>query len=338
MNILKQPLALHGLTLQNRLVMPPMATHTAAPEGYVTDALLAYYDEKTRGGALGLVITEHAFVSPEGRASANQLSAAEDTCVPGLARLAETIHQNGSPVFLQLNHAGSATNSGITGCPVLGPSALRNPTNQNALAPCREMTPADREKVIADFAAAALRAQKAGMDGVEVHAAHGYLLNQFWSPLTNRRTDAYGGEAAGRLRLTLEVLSAVRRAVGPGYPVALRLGACDYLPGGNGLGEARAAAALLAGEGLCLLDISGGLCRYNRPDSTEPGYFADAALAVKERCGCPVLLTGGVAEPAQADRLLAEGKADLIGVGRALLKDSAWARKAMEQAGDGTVV
>ena len=329
MDYLNRPLNLGGLALHNRLVMPPMATHTATPEGFVTDALLEHYDARTKGGALGLVITEHAFISPEGRASANQLSAAEEGCLPGLARLADRIHQNGSRVFLQINHAGSATNSGITGCPILGPSALRNPTNQNALAPCAEMTRADMEKVIADFAAAALRAKKAGMDGVEVHAAHGYLLNQFWSPMTNRRADAYGGDTAGRMRLIGQVLAAVRQAVGPGYPVALRLGACDYLPGGNGLEEARAATALLAESGVCLLDISGGLCRYDRPGRTEPGYFADAALAVKEACGLPVLLTGGVAEPAQADRLLAEGKADLIGVGRAQLRDSAWARKAM---------
>lgn len=330
MERMKQVLCLGGLTLRNRLVMPPMATRTSTEEGFVTDALLAYYDEKTRGGHIGLVITEHAFISPEGRASKKQMSAASDDCIPGLTKLVETIHRNGSPVFLQINHAGSATNSEITGCGVVGPSALQNPTNSNAVEPCAEMAPADMEKVKADFAAAALRAKKAGMDGVEVHAAHGYLLEQFWSPLTNLRTDAYGGTVENRTLFIREVLAAVRAAVGEDYPVALRLGACDYLPGGSTVEDAAAAAPLLADTGICLLDVSGGLCRYVRPDSDDPGYFSDGTAAIKQVCSLPVILTGGIKTRAEAEQLLEEGKADLIGVGRAILADSGWAAEAMK--------
>lgn len=330
MPTMNTPLALRTLTLKNRLVMPPMATRSSTAEGYVTEELLAYYDEKTRGGYIGLVITEHAFISPEGRASAKQLSVAEDACVEGLARLAEVIHKNGSPVFLQINHAGSANNSELTGMPVYGPTAMVNPSNPLSKEPCREMTAEDMEKVMADFAAAALRAKKAGMDGVEVHAAHGYLLNQFWSPITNRRTDAYGGTPEARLRLIKEVLGRVRAAVGNDFPVALRLGACDYLPQGNGLAEAQAAATLLQDTGIDLLDISGGMCRYTNPLCKEPGYFGDSTAAMKEKTDVPVILTGGVTSRAEADALLAAEKADFIGVGRALLTDSEWPAKNMQ--------
>lgn len=318
------PLALEKLTLKNRLVMPPMATHSSTPEGYITDDLLAYYDEKTKGGHIGLVITEHCFISPEGRASAKQLSAAEDACIDGLSRLAEVIHKNGSPVFMQINHAGSANNSELTGMPVYGPTAMVNPSSTLAKEPCIEMTPRDIEKVIMDFEAAALRAKKAGMDGVEVHAAHGYLLNQFWSPITNLRTDAYGGDPTARFRLIMEVLLRVKNAVGGDFPVALRLGACDYQQFGNGLAEAQIAAALLQDVGIDLLDISGGMCRYTNPINKEPGYFGDGTAAMKEKTDIPIILTGGITTRAAGDALLAEGKADLIGVGRALLANSEW--------------
>ena len=192
------------------------------------------------------------------------------------------------------------------------------------------MAEADIEKVIRDFAAAARRAKAAGYDGVELHSAHGYLLNQFFSPLTNRRTDCYaGGTLEGRTRLHCEVLRAVRAAVGAEYPVAVRLGACDYMAGGSTEADTAEVAALLEAAGADLFDISGGLCGYRNPQSRAPGYFGAAAEAVRQRVSPPVLLTGGVTAAEEAEALLGRGCADLIGVGRALLKDAGWARSAL---------
>ena len=177
------------------------------------------------------------------------------------------------------------------------------------------------------YAAAALRAVKAGYDGVEIHSAHGYLLNQFYSPLTNKRTDEYGGPMENRMRFLLETVAAVRKVVGPDVPLAVRLGGADYLPGGSTEEDAVQASVMLEKAGVDLLDLSGGMCFYSRPDHKEPGYFSTMTEKIKKEVTIPVLLTGGVRTLEDAERLLAEGKADLIGVGRSLLKDAHWLEK-----------
>ena len=176
-----------------------------------------------------------------------------------------------------------------------------------------------------DFAQAALRAQAAGYDGVELHCAHGYLLNQFYSPLTNRRTDAYGAASVeNRGRFLLETVRAVREAVGPQYPLAVRLGGADYCPGGATEEDAVALCRLLAEAGVDLLDISGGMCGFARPGHTEPGYFGTMTEKIRAAVSVPVILTGGIRRLEDAEALLSQGKADLIGVGRALLLDPDW--------------
>jgi 2,4-dienoyl-CoA reductase-like NADH-dependent reductase (Old Yellow Enzyme family) len=182
------------------------------------------------------------------------------------------------------------------------------------------------------FAAAARRAKAAGFDGVEVHSAHGYLLNQFFSPLTNRRTDAYGGDVYGRIKLHLEVIAAVRDSVGAEYPVLLRLGAADYLEGGSRVEDSVIAAVAFEKAGVDMIDVTGGLSGYVRPGHSEAGYFAELSEPIRNAVTMPVILTGGVTEPEQAEELLAAGVADLIGVGRAILKDSGWAVRAMREA------
>ena len=165
---------------------------------------------------------------------------------------------------------------------------------------------------------------QAGYDGAEIHAAHGYLLNQFYSPLTNHRSDAYGGTLENRLRLLREVIRAVRKAVGPEYPLSVLLGGCDYAEGGNTIRDAAVAAKILCGEDIQLLSISGGMNRYTLPGHTEPGYFAEMSRAVKQAASVPVMVAGGVRTLADAQRLVEEGAADLIGVGRMLMKDPDW--------------
>ncbi len=330
---LLEPLALRSLHLKNRLVLPPIATARCDDNGLVNDAILDYYDEKTRGGWLGLAIIEHSFIAPEGRRRQKQLSAATDAAIPGLHRLAETVQRNGTPVILQINHTGSAADPSVTGLPAIGPSAVRHPTSAAGGTVPDEMTPGDIARIVEVFRQAARRGREAGFDGVEIHSAHGYLLNQFYSPLTNRRQDAYGGDVAGRVKIHLEVIEAVRAEVGPEYPVLLRLGACDYLPGGSVTEDAVAAARLFVAAGVDIIDITGGMIGYDIPGVREPGWFAPVAAAVRAAIPAPVILTGGISDAGTAERLLAEGKADLIGVGRAMVKDSEWAEKAVRSLG-----
>lgn len=327
MHILNTPIRVNHLELKNRLVMPPMATAKSDPDGHVTPDICAYYDEKSAGGYIGLIITEHSFISQEGKASQGQMSLSRDSDVSGLAQLVEVIRKNGCPVMAQINHAGSAAKTEITGREVLSASPVQSPKGNSIP---QEMTPADIRKVIEDFTAAAIRVKKAGFDGVEIHSAHGYLLNQFYSPLANKRTDEYGAHTIhSRLKLHLEVIKAVREAVGADYPVALRLGACDYMDGGSTLEDSVAAAKILEEAGIDLLDISGGICGYVRPDTQEQGYFSELTEAVKKVVHIPVILTGGITDGNAAESLLELGKADMIGVGRAMFKDSAWAENAM---------
>ena len=176
----------------------------------------------------------------------------------------------------------------------------------------------------AQFASAAVRAIEAGYDGVEIHCAHAYLLNQFYSPMINKRTDKYGGSLENRLRFLVETVGAVRQAVGVDVPIAVRLGGADYLPGGSKEEDAVEAAILLEKAGVDFLDISGGMCFFLRPGHLEPGYFSSMTEKIKAKVSIPVLLTGGIKKVEDAERLLTEGKADMIGVGRALMKDARW--------------
>lgn len=325
MSLLNTPIRIGNLELKNRLVMPPMATSLASEKGEITQQICDYYNEKSAGGYIGLVITEHSYVSEEGKVRKEQPSIAKDEDVAGLHRLTDTIHKNGSKVMAQINHAGGAANPQITGSPSYSASAVKVPKFPEVPV---AMTLQDIEKVIHDFAAAAVRAKEAGFDGVEIHSAHGYLLNQFFSPLTNKRTDAYGADTIeNRLRLHTEIIRAVRSAVGPEYPVALRLGACDYQEGGSTIEDGVQAAKLLEQTGIDLLDVSGGLCGYVRPGASEQGYFQELTEAIKKVVSIPVILTGGITEGSAAETLLENHKADLIGVGRAILKDSSWAKK-----------
>ena len=327
MNHLLEPLSHGKLPLKNRLVMPPMATAKANPDGSMTGDLLAYYDEKSRGGAIGLVVTEHCYITRQGMNRIGQPSIADDTTVGGWRELTAIIHRNGSRAAMQINHSGGACSAAATGLEVVAASNVPSPTGLGETP--RALTRDEIDTIVGQFAAAARRVKDAGFDGVEIHAAHGYLLNQFFSPLTNKRTDEYGGGVLGRIRIHLEVIAAVREAVGEEFPILLRLGARDYVEGGTRIEDSTTAVVEFERAGVDILDITGGLSGFMRPGHDEPGYFAELSEAIKGVVSIPVILTGGVTEPQQAEQLLADGKADLIGVGRAILKDSEWAQRAV---------
>ncbi|MGI6737047.1 MAG: tRNA-dihydrouridine synthase [Anaerovoracaceae bacterium] len=331
--LIKEPLSIRGLTLNNRLVMPPLATEKS-DRGKVTPALIEHYRSRAQGDAVGLIFTEHSFLDHRGLASPRQLSIADDSDIPGLQELTAAIHAAGSAkVFVQINHAGSNTSTSVTGTPLEAPSAVPHPSLKAGETP----TEMSRERIaeITDaFAAAAARALRAGYDGVEIHSAHGYLLNEFYSPITNKRTDEYGGTLEHRLRFHREVIRAVRAAIGDDVPLALRLGGSDYTEGGSTIEDAVEAAVLLEQAGVDLLDLSGGLCGYRIVDRHEPGFFREMTAAIRRRVSIPVILTGRIRDLATAEALLQHGDADLIGIGRPLYKDPDWARRALAACGD----
>lgn len=322
--LLHETLNVGSLVLKNRLVLPPMATEKSA-KGQVTDGLVAYYGDMARSGP-GLIIQEHSFVSPEGRASANQVSLAADADIPGLQRLTAAVHAQGVPILAQISHAGSAAHRAITGQEVISASAVSNPSRAASVQGQpefpREMTQGDIQRIVQPFVDAAVRAQQAGYDGVEIHSAHGYLLDQFYSPVTNKRTDDYTGQTlAGRTRLHVEIIQAIRRQIGSDFVLSLRLGGSDYMDGGAVVGDVSEAAKIFETAGIDMLSLSGGMSVFFRPGHTEAGYFAELSAAAKKGTTLPVLLTGGIADGAEAEAFLEKGQADLIGIGRAALRD-----------------
>lgn len=323
MKTLNDPFRIKNLQLHNRLVLPPMATGKS-DGGKVSASLLEYYDEKTKNGKIGLVIVEHEFVMAEGMASENQMSVSDDSDIQGLKKLADQIHRNGCAAFLQINHAGAKACTQT----LKGPSAMEYARRNAPSVIPKEMDEQDVENVIDAFVKAALRCKKAGFDGVEIHAAHGYLLSQFYSPATNHRTDAYSANTIeGRTLLHTQILKAVRKAVGKEYPIAIRFGAYEENENGAKSEEAPIAAKLFEEAGADLIDVSGGLSGYIRKDITDAGYFRNEAALIKKNVNIPVLTAGGIETGKQAEDLLNTYDLDLIGVARAILKDSEWPQK-----------
>ena len=320
--LIKEPITINSLTLRNRIVKAPCDT-AGAIDGAPDEKMAEHYRQRSRG--TGLVIVEHEWILPEGMAHAKQLSMGDDRLIDAYRVLTDAVHGEGAAVFAQLSHAGARSRD--SGLDAIAPS------EETVWSQChpRAMDSEDIRRVIDGFARAAVRAKEAGFDGVQIHSAHGYLLNQFYSPLTNRRTDAYTGSTMeGRTKLHCDVLHAVREAVGGDYPVAIRFGACDFMDGGSSADEIPQAAKSFEAAGADLIDISGGLSGFIIPGRTEPGFFKDLSMAAGSAVSVPVVLTGGVTTGEQLEQLLEEGAADLIGIGRALLSDPDWSVKALE--------
>lgn len=325
MSLYKTPLVTPKLTLDNRLVFPAMNTSSAAPDGAVTDATRNYFRERSKG--FGLVVLEHACVSAWGKAGNTMLSISRDEDIPGLASVVEVLHGNGCKAAIQLDHGGGWTIPELQNTlnPKLNPEGRRITDH---------ITDQELEQVVEDFGGAAVRAMEAGFDMVEIKACHVYLLAQFYSPLTNARTQGryVGTTFQGRTQLIMDVLQSVRKAVGPDFPIAVRFALQDYDPAGSTLEEGIRLGEMLEEAGADLLDLSGGpKYRYFHPTSKEPGYFGPDAKAVRQGRKIPVIVAGGVTTPQQAEDLLQQGCTDLVGVCRAAVRDPQWARKAMAE-------
>ncbi|MDD5921797.1 MAG: NADH:flavin oxidoreductase [Eubacteriales bacterium] len=315
-----------NLTLSGRFVIPPMAVETA-PYGLVTDATKAHYQTIAEKSGAALILTEHFYVDYLGKASRKQLSAADDSVIPGMKVLTDAVHTSSrSKFFCQISHAGRQSSPKFTQHTLMAPSPIAKPGL--SFVP-QEMSEEQIQEEVWRFGQAARRVKAGGFDGVEIHAAHGYLLNQFYSPLSNQRTDEYGPQSVeNRMRFLIQVVREVRKQVGDDFPIAVRFGGCDYTEGGSTIQDAADGAELLEKEGIDLLDISGGLIGFTRPDGkSDAGFFKDMSLEVKKRVDLPVILTGGVKSMQDAEALLEENAADLIGVCRALFFNPDGSRK-----------
>jgi 2,4-dienoyl-CoA reductase-like NADH-dependent reductase (Old Yellow Enzyme family) len=319
MGCLVDPLVVKWLTFKNRIVMPSMNTDLATSKGVVTDHLIAHYVR--RSPALGLAIVEHSYVSPEGKLSERQLGIYDDSLVQGLGKLSESIHATGIPVVLQINHAGGKASIDMTGLMPVAPSRRGN---------ARDLQGEEIDVLVEAFARAAERAVKAGFDGVEIHGAHGFLLNQFYSPLTNRRRDRYGGPLENRIRFPLAIVEGVKRKLGRKL-LFYRLGSDDLDPRGTRIEDSQEFSVKLEERGVDIIDVSGGLCGGEPAGMKDTqGYFIPQAQRIKEVVNIPVIGVGGIKDPRYADILLREEKVDLIAVGRELLRDPDWGVKAIE--------
>lgn len=304
---------------KNRVVVPPMASATADSMGLVTAQTLAHYERLGRSGA-GIVFVEYSFVSLSGRSEDAQLGAHDDACLPGLSALAQGLKRQGVLAGIQLTHAGGKTSRGLTGGVLLAPSAVAVPVKGAPLETPDEMSVGDLEILIGDFLAAARRAEQAGFDIIELHAAHGYGLNQWLSPLTNHRRDAWGGTAEKRSRLLETLVSELSRRLQRAL-LAVRMPGRDFLPGGMELSEAMALAVRLERHGVHLLDVSSGIGGWRRPpERNGEGYLMEEAAAIQSVVRCPVVGVGGVQTGGFVDTVVREGRVSLVAVGRAILE------------------
>ena len=314
MSLAFSPIHIGRLHLKNRIVLPPMQQYQGSAEGFATAYHVQHYARRARGG-VGLVIVESTAVAPEGRLMVDDIGLFSEAHVAPLAMLAAAVKAEGVPTLLQLCHGGRKSVP-HQGGRLLAPSAIAYDDVYGMPEP---MNDADIAAVIAGFALAAKRALSAGFDGVELHAAHGYLLHQFLSPLSNRREDAYGGSAANRLRLLAEIVQAVRATIGPERPVTMRVSASDHADGGLDPESVAAALAVLVPLGLDAVHVSSGGLLPTPPRDIGPGYQVAYAKAIRAAIDVPVIAVGNIRSRRQVDDILSGGAADLVAIGRPLL-------------------
>jgi 2,4-dienoyl-CoA reductase-like NADH-dependent reductase (Old Yellow Enzyme family) len=327
--------AINGMTLANRFVRSATWEGMASETGAVTPRLIDAMVALARGG-VGLIVSGHTYVHPAGQAGPWQLGAYSDDLIAGLADMAAAVHANSGKIALQLAHAGCYASAKLTGRP---PFAVSN-IEGTAKSPRAELTAADIDEIVAAFGAAAARAKAAGFDAVQVHSAHGYLLSQFLSPAFNQRRDEFGGRLENRARPLLSVIAAVRGAVGPDFPVLVKMNCADFIDNGLTTEDAVAVAKLLEKAGVDAIEVSGGVLTGGKLSPSRMGihrpekeaYFQQEARAFKKEVAIPLILVGGNRSLEVAERLVDEGTADYIAMSRPLIREPELIRR--WQAGD----
>lgn len=322
-----EPFTVKRMTMKNRIVMTPMGTNYGEQNGEMSFLHINYYEQRAKGGT-GLIIVENASVfSPQGSNGTTQLRIDHDSYIPRLYKLCETVHKHGACIAIQINHAGASAQAHRTGIQPVSASDI--PSKEGGEIP-RPLTKEEIYEIVEKYGKAAKRAQTAGFDAVEIHAGHSYLLSQFLSPLTNKRTDEFGGSPENRARFAKLVIEEVRKQVGPFFPIFVRISADEFMEGGNTLEDTLEYLQYFEKE-VDVFDVSAGL-NGSIQYQIDANYLADGwrsymAKAVKERYNKPCITMGNIRDPRIADDILARGDADLIGIGRGLIADPEWVNK-----------
>ncbi len=324
------PFNLKDLTLENRIVMPGLASFLIEEDGGITENTIEHYRRRAAGGP-GMVIMEACAVSQEGIVSPHQARIYEDRFVDGLAGIASVMKAEGAVPAVQIHHGGRQTSPRVIGRRPVAPSHLPCPTIRGEVEP---LSLEGIREIVRKFGDAAERALAAGFEMIEIHGAHGYLINQFLSPFSNVREDEYGGDLERRCRFAVEVVEEVRRRIGPGYPLSCKISAQEFVPGGLTVPESIRILERLIRAGVDIVQVSAGNDAtpewISQPMFMPKACLADSAAEIKKALGIPVMAVGRINDPGTAERLVAEGAADLVCIGRGLLADPKMPLKARQ--------
>lgn len=318
------------LTLRNRIVLPPMGTNMVGYTCEVNDAIIGFYEARAKGGC-GLIITEIARIDDvHGIGMNGQLSVTSGKYVRGLVRLTDAVHKYDTKIFLQLQHPGRTASAALLGdVQPVAPSPI--PSTPQGTVP-RELTTAECEDLIRKFAAGANFARLAGFDGVELHAAHGYLINQFLSPLSNQRTDKYGGTPEKRMAFLLEIVDSIQTLCGPRFPISVRLSVDEFAEGGLKIQDSVLIAQELEKHGVAAINVSAGVQETGyaiiEPQPFPEGWKKHLAPEIRKHVSIPVIAVNNIKNPATAEQYLQEGVSDFVGIARGQLCDPEWGNKA----------
>lgn len=323
-SVLLEEQRVKSFTFHNRYVCAPFDIAKASDNGLITDELLSIYEQRK---GLSLIVVEQAAISPDGQYREKLIFVDRDECIEGLSKLADVIHNNNQVAVLQINHAGSSADTSLTKMEAVAPSAVIHPNVKRSMP--KELTIDEIQEIKKDFVEAALRTMKAGFDGVEIHNCHGFLLSQFLSPLTNLRTDEYGGSLENRSRLLMEIVGEVREAIGEKSLLLVRLGIDDLLPGGLTLKEGCEVAEKLEKAGIDILDISTGLV----PPMVLPGpaMLRDMLRTVKQHVNIPVIGAGELSDIEIASDMVQKDEVDFIALGRPIMNQPNFVEELIEK-------
>lgn len=317
-----------NMELKNRIIMP-LITLNYTNNDSINQRIIDYFVERAKGG-VGLIISLGAYVEPRGKSMPTIPSIAEDKFIPSLRELTVAVQKHGAKIGIQIYHGGKYAPSSLIGTQPVSASAI--PSNLTGEMP-RELTIPEIKEIVLCFAKAARRAKDAGFDTIEFNCCTGYLIREFLSPITNKRTDQYGGEIKDRLRFLLEIIRETRKEVGEDYPLICRISADEFLDGGNTLKEGKVIARELENAGVDAISVIGGGHETNVPltvGSVPHGTFLYLAKAIKEEVGIPVIGSGRINDPIFAEKVLEDGVADFVAIGRAILTDPEFPNKAKE--------
>lgn len=315
---------IRGMSLRNRFVRSATWEGMAKEDGACTPRLVEMM-ARLAEGRVGLIITSHTYVRKDGQAGDWQLGIYKDELISGLKEMVDAVHGRGGTIVAQLAHSGFFANPKLTGTTPLALSQAES----FAKSPRQILEPQDIRGIAEAFARAGIRARDAGFDGVQIHAAHGYLLSQSLSPAFNKRTDAYGGPVKNRARFLLEVLEALRKALGPDFPILIKMNSRDFLEGGLELEDSLKVGRMLQDKGIDAIELSGGTfvsgeltpSRTKISSEEKEAYFRDAAKRFKKALSVPLILVGGIRSPDLAERLIEEGYADYISMSRPFVRE-----------------